>query len=311
MPSCRFASIPTGTWTQSSTVVGPRTPFGQDTALFDYSYDSGDDWEEPEEGGEDLDSLSGDSPRKPSAAKVEGGEASMWDTDDEDGDFESGSDSDSDRGSFFVDSDDEAEGGGAGAKGQTSPFKASGNDDDIRVVEDGGRPVTKKKKRKDKEKLGGRKKKDLNVLVPTALGPFFEEQLGVCAWDGFDSYQIRFLNGAFTCRSPSFSILTFQPLPRRQIPLPVSILSPMSPPDRSSPNRPSSSRPKSRPLPSPHACPGRCLLPHRRRTLPKDASRRPLSKCLVPRRNLIDDWRTSICPSSLGWCPSRRTRRTC
>jgi chromatin assembly factor 1 subunit A len=42
-----------GTFTKRSAVVGPRTPFAQDP-MFDYTYDSGDDWEE-EEGGEDVD----------------------------------------------------------------------------------------------------------------------------------------------------------------------------------------------------------------------------------------------------------------
>ena len=42
-----------GTFTKRSAVVGPRTPFAQDP-LFDYSYDSGDDWQE-DEGGEDVD----------------------------------------------------------------------------------------------------------------------------------------------------------------------------------------------------------------------------------------------------------------
>jgi hypothetical protein len=42
-----------GTFTKRSVVVGPRTPLAQDP-IFDYSYDSGDDWQE-EEGGEDLD----------------------------------------------------------------------------------------------------------------------------------------------------------------------------------------------------------------------------------------------------------------
>lgn len=42
-----------GTFTKRSVFVGPRTPFAQDP-LFDYSYDSSDDWQE-DEGGEDVD----------------------------------------------------------------------------------------------------------------------------------------------------------------------------------------------------------------------------------------------------------------
>lgn len=43
-----------GTFTKKSLAVGPRTPFAQDP-VFDYSYDSGDDWQEEEEGGDDVD----------------------------------------------------------------------------------------------------------------------------------------------------------------------------------------------------------------------------------------------------------------
>lgn len=43
-----------GTFTKKSLAVGPRTPFAQDP-VFDYSYDSGDDWQEEEEGGDDID----------------------------------------------------------------------------------------------------------------------------------------------------------------------------------------------------------------------------------------------------------------
>lgn len=42
-----------GTFTKKSAAVGPRTPFAQDP-IFDYSYDSGDEWQE-EEPGEDVD----------------------------------------------------------------------------------------------------------------------------------------------------------------------------------------------------------------------------------------------------------------
>ncbi|GMK55693.1 hypothetical protein CspeluHIS016_0207490 [Cutaneotrichosporon spelunceum] len=43
-----------GTFTKKSLAVGSRTPFAQDP-VFDYSYDSGDDWQEDDEGGDDVD----------------------------------------------------------------------------------------------------------------------------------------------------------------------------------------------------------------------------------------------------------------
>ncbi len=42
-----------GTFTKKSVAVGPRTPFAQDPTL-EYSYDSGDDWQD-DEGGDDVD----------------------------------------------------------------------------------------------------------------------------------------------------------------------------------------------------------------------------------------------------------------
>lgn len=47
-----------GTFTKKSFVVGPRTPFAQDP-IFDYSYDSGDDWQDDDEG-EDVDNFGGE-----------------------------------------------------------------------------------------------------------------------------------------------------------------------------------------------------------------------------------------------------------
>ena len=56
----------TGTWSRSSTVIGPRRPFAKDLGSLDYSYDSGEEWEEEEEGdevvsdGEDGEEISSD-----------------------------------------------------------------------------------------------------------------------------------------------------------------------------------------------------------------------------------------------------------
>lgn len=219
-PARRSPARSTGTWTQSSTVVGPRTPFAKDTLLFDYSYDSGEEWEEPEEGAEDLESLAGGSPRKGSGSglKDEGaGGRNIWDTDSEDGDFGSGSDDDDSEAEGFVVSDDEAdEAGGAGPSAVgASPEKAKAAgggevdagadgdaDDEFQVVS-----VKKRKRaRKDKERQGGgggKRKKELNVLVPVVKGPFFEPEIGTCGWDGFDAYRVQLLNGASARLSPS------------------------------------------------------------------------------------------------------------
>lgn len=57
----------------------------------------------------------------------------------------------------------------------------------------------KKAARRERERQsgsGGKRRKELNVLVPVVKGPFFEETIGVCGWDGFDAYRVQFLNGA-------------------------------------------------------------------------------------------------------------------
>ncbi|KAK4683630.1 hypothetical protein P7C73_g6605, partial [Tremellales sp. Uapishka_1] len=64
-----------GTFTKKSLVVGPRTPFAQDP-IFDYSYDSGDEWQD-DEGGEDVDDID----RPKSDEEVE-------DEDEEEGEFD-------------------------------------------------------------------------------------------------------------------------------------------------------------------------------------------------------------------------------
>ncbi|KAJ6455746.1 hypothetical protein C8R45DRAFT_1222363 [Mycena sanguinolenta] len=70
-----------GTWTRDSRIIGPRTPFARDATVFDYGYDSGEEWEE-EPAGDDI---------------IDDGE-------DEDGESD---DADSDMDSWLVDDDGE------------------------------------------------------------------------------------------------------------------------------------------------------------------------------------------------------------
>ncbi|CED82876.1 Putative growth response protein [Phaffia rhodozyma] len=170
-----------GTWTQSSTLIGPRTPFAQDMTHFDYSYDSGGDWEEEDEDGEDVQSLSGGSPRpKKSTGGANGADGTMWDTDSQDDDFDGDDDADSeDEDGFFV-SDDEALGG---------------PDDEIAtpaVAVVATEDVEGAKRRKEKSTKF--KKREIQPLVPVVRGPYFEQTLGLCPSDIFQGYQIQFLN---------------------------------------------------------------------------------------------------------------------
>lgn len=70
-----------GTFTKRSVVVGPRTPFSQDP-IFDYSYDSGDEWQE-DEGGDDVDDFGEVAEEPELASDEEEGEFDDW-LDDED-----------------------------------------------------------------------------------------------------------------------------------------------------------------------------------------------------------------------------------
>ncbi len=80
-----------GTFTKKSLAVGPRTPFAQDP-VFDYSYDSGDDWQEEDEGGDDVDEPVEDGDDE--APTEDEGEFDDWLDDAEDPLFSKGADSD-------------------------------------------------------------------------------------------------------------------------------------------------------------------------------------------------------------------------
>src|SRR6267378_395446 len=43
-----------GTWTRSSRIIGPRNPSAKDTLVFDYGYDSGEEWEQESIVGEEV-----------------------------------------------------------------------------------------------------------------------------------------------------------------------------------------------------------------------------------------------------------------
>lgn len=193
-------------------MIGPRTPFARDTALFDYSYDSGEDWEEEDDDAEDLESLSG-SPKKrrgsltPSASGGRGDEGSMWDTDEEDGDFgedeeeEDGSEG-SDEESWMVEEDE----GNEESSRAVSPVLDEPPDSAFAAPK--GRAAEKEKEREkikskpkpikiQRQKGWGKKKKKIDAkgLVPVKKGPYFERELGVCEWEGFEGYRIQLLNG--------------------------------------------------------------------------------------------------------------------
>ena len=149
-----------GTWTRSSRLIGPRTPLVKDTLVFDYGYDSGEEWEEEPVG--DADDV------------VEEGE-------EEDGE---GDEPDSDLESWMVDDDNEP----VSIHDKNSPPPLLG----LTVAA----PILKRKA-DDTEKKGGKKRKVVIPLTPFARGPVWESTIGQCNYDLFNSYRIQLFNSMF------------------------------------------------------------------------------------------------------------------
>lgn len=151
-----------GTFTKSSSAVGPRTPFAKDSVAFDYGYDSGTEWEE-EEAGDDLMSLDGSA---------------------EDG----GTDVDSDMDDWLVEDDDVAEPGTPLDEREASPAL---------VMLSGLSPAGGK--RKTSKAPDNKRSKKLKVvpLVPFVKGPCYEDQIGRCVYEPFKEFRIQLFNGKY------------------------------------------------------------------------------------------------------------------
>lgn len=149
-----------GTWTRDSRIIGPRTPFARDVAVFDYGYDSGEEWEEEPAG--DADDL------------IDDGE-------DEDGEPD---DADSDLDSWLVEDDDEPA-SPAGERGGSPVFSTL-------------HASTKRKAEAEDSKLS-KKRKVVVPLAPFSKGPSWEQSIGQCTGDFsmFNSYRIQLFNGMF------------------------------------------------------------------------------------------------------------------
>ena len=148
-----------GTWTRSSKVIGPRRPFAKDTLVFDYGYDSGEEWEE-EPVGEDV----------------------ADDAEDEEADAD---DADSDADSWLVDDDEEIADLASLARGSSPPpmFDLSTISASKRKADDGDHKI-------------GKKRKVVVPLVPFAKGPILESTVGEIEYEPFRPYTIQLFNGA-------------------------------------------------------------------------------------------------------------------
>ncbi|KAL8293085.1 hypothetical protein RQP46_000779 [Phenoliferia psychrophenolica] len=164
-----------GTWTKTSRVVGPRTPFGRDTALLRYDYDSEDEWEEDD---------------TPDADDVNSG-CDM---------SEDGSDSDALSDDWLCDDDEvEFQPGHEGDDSAPIPMDVDG-DGELFIMESATdvarRKVAEREKKSKSAKDGARKRKLAGPLLPLVKGPYWEQTIGETVYPQFESLKIQFLNDA-------------------------------------------------------------------------------------------------------------------
>ncbi|WWC68642.1 uncharacterized protein I206_102573 [Kwoniella pini CBS 10737] len=143
-----------GTFTKKSVVVGPRTPFAQDP-IFDYSYDSSDDWVD-DEGGEDVDDFGEGEPKE----------------DEED---EEGSESEGEFDDWLDDAEDI----------EFTP--ADGDISSLAEPEQARLPMKVVKKSRDIAKK-------VVKLIPSWKGPIWEKSVGEEGSEGLEGYRIQLLN---------------------------------------------------------------------------------------------------------------------
>ncbi|GAA5859252.1 hypothetical protein JCM1840_003819 [Sporobolomyces johnsonii] len=189
-----------GTWTKTSRVVGPRTPFDRDGGLLKYDYDSEAEWEdEPDD--DDAENVESGGEMSDEADSDAASEADSWLAEDDEIEYEEGYDAEGDVVMMS------AEEGGRRAKEE--------GDDDVIVVES-AKDQEKERRRKDKERKKkaeerAKKKKMAGPLLPLIKGPAWEDRDGKSSEPVFKAMKIQFLNDAafgldpFTFVSKPFS----------------------------------------------------------------------------------------------------------
>ncbi|THH33913.1 hypothetical protein EUX98_g344 [Antrodiella citrinella] len=148
-----------GTWTRNSREVGPRTPFARDVVALDYTYDSGEEWEE------------------------ESGEADDVVEDAEEDD--AGEEPDSDLDSWLVEDDEVEEPGTPIEDRELSPGMPP-------VLP--SLPAPKRKPHDEPTKKSTKRRKVVVPLVPFTKGPCWENEIGSCSYDAFKQYRVELLN---------------------------------------------------------------------------------------------------------------------
>ncbi|KAJ3506634.1 hypothetical protein NMY22_g17184 [Coprinellus aureogranulatus] len=132
-----------------------------DLLVFDYGYDSGEEWEE-EPVGEDV-------------------------AEDDEEEDETEADADSDADSWLVDDDEDVDVNLNDLDSITPPDLFDSAPPLLP-------PVTKRKADDGEKKHGSKKRKVVVPLVPFAKGPCWEEKIGECPYEPFNSYRIQLFN---------------------------------------------------------------------------------------------------------------------
>lgn len=136
-----------GTWTKSSATVSGRNPFGRDTSLLDYDYDSEAEWDEDPEDAEDIKDDSGEEEMSESDDDLDG-----WLAGDDEVEFEAGYEGELSLADMMDDSND--------------PFAIMGQ----------GKSEDAKKKGKKSGKPTIKKKKITGPLIPIIRGPYWQDE---------------------------------------------------------------------------------------------------------------------------------------
>lgn len=177
-----------GTWSKTSRVVTPRTPFGTDRAVLNYDMDSEGEWEdEPDDANAENIGSDGERSNEDEDDDDEGGVGSdvdSWLACDDEIEYESGYDEDGD----IVMMDGE----------RHHQQKKEDDDDDVIIVESerDKHERLKRERKKHDDKL--KKRKAAGPLLPLIKGPVWQDLGGGGggAKDGvFKSFKIQFLNG--------------------------------------------------------------------------------------------------------------------
>ena len=175
-----------GTFTKCSRLVKPRRPFARDDIALDYTYDSGEEWGEEDEGG---------------------GDDVLGDSDDERDDENESDDLDG----WLVDGDEEE---------VATPIEEREGLDAFPFppIPESSKSKRKAGKEKETDTDGKAKKRKVVVpLVPFVKGPCWETEIGRCEYEPFNQYRIQFFNGKFL----SFHPRSLTKLPVQDTPYPI------------------------------------------------------------------------------------------